>query len=365
MAGISERYQQARQHIEQLQTSGADDAKLAEELERLYQEGVEFGLYANDQETSSQNLFQAVKGHYLEVGRSEQQAEEETRDLLKDKGYLVELRKWRRRYEEGINSNFDKFISDHPVSEDEKKARIRQLSERCVFISRPEENDILSSFFPGGNFLYHATQVKQAMQVLHSGELVNIKALWEKEDERIKLEGGEKKAPLRHSGFEGVTTVRQAIGHIQEENWKTLLPEWGKDRDYIGAQIESEENKITPISISVSDMFLVVPDADLNRWLKVLARCNSAPKGILVYELSKVRLENFATLHRGDNEALTRELKQAIPPSQGYIDYEQQLLGEEITSEKMAGHRKHIVGEKYLKNRKALRKNTEGNLVIS
>lgn len=165
-------------------------------------------------------------------------------------------------------------------------------------------------------------------------------------------------------GFEDVTTVRQAVERVDRDNYKEFLVELRKDKNYLEDAVKEEDDKVTSIGVSVSEMYLVVPNTDLDRYLKVLARCKVQPRGIIAYDHLAVRLENFASKHKGDDKPLADVLRVAIPEGDGYIDYESQILGTSITPDKMAGYRKHVVGEKYLKDRKSLRKDEQGKLVV-
>lgn len=60
---------------------------------------------------------------------------------------------------------------------------------------------------------------------------------------------------------------------------------------------------------------------------------------------------------------MTNQLRRVIPVSRETIDYEQ-ILGEKITPHKLAGYRRHVIGENYLSGRKTLRIDRNGDLVI-
>ena len=164
-------------------------------------------------------------------------------------------------------------------------------------------------------------------------------------------------------GFEDVTTVRQAIERINRNNRDDFFNEIKKDSSFVEEQIAEDEAKIGEVSVPVSQLYFVVPDKDLDRWLKVLARCDSIPKGIIVYRHNAVRLEHFATPFRGDHEALTNEIREVIPKSTQTINYED-ILKQVITPDKLVGYRRHVIGEIYLANRRAIIKDENGNLVI-
>lgn len=167
------------------------------------------------------------------------------------------------------------------------------------------------------------------------------------------------------TGYESAKSVKQIVEQIGEDNYKNFLPELKKEREHVQEAIKKEEEKIDKVSVSIEQMYIVVPRKDLQRWLKVLVRCEKTLRGIIVYDDKEVRLEDFASTHRGDADKLSRQIRRAIPMSDGYIDYESQLLGEVMTEEKLVGHRKHVIGEQYLSKRKSLVKGGQGNVVVT
>lgn len=531
-------YREMRDYVEKLLETGVSDEQLEIELGELYKQGRELGIYSPLEGEKRDEFLSPLKEFYLNFGYSESEAELEAQKTLSGEGYLAELRRWRRNYEREIDKCFRDFINRYPMTETDESERIRQLRERVIYLTNPEQTRQLAFQFPGGNFLYHGTGVEQAIRILESGSLLNAKALIDAEEERVKREGGEKKI-IRHnsgyegiswsfnkinalpgdryhlvgflaspqeiltedqqlaipsrpapyeliqingkidsrlyysiktqqelminigigeknsvfsniiqlslyrenqakggsnlfaedsllqnfvnmklddtemssklrslyylrengtvelspdllqqtsdeipvaavwfqalidtgriknvSGFEDVTTVRQIIERINHDNYRAFLEELRKEKQYLKDLVKNEEEKITPISVPVSKMYLVVPNTDLEKYLRVIARCGVQPKGIVVYDHKLVRLENFASTHRGDHETLTQLIREAIPISEGFIDYEQ-ILGTDITPDKLAGYRRHVIGERYLTNRRSLKKNRGGELIIT
>lgn len=529
-------YQEMRDYVKKLLEIGVSDEQLEEELRRLYEQGKKLGIYSPLESERRDDFLSQLKKHYLGLGYSEIEAELKAQKTLSREGYLAELRKWRRNYERKINKYFQDIIKRYPMTNTDESERIRQLRERVIYLTNPEQTRQLASQFPDGNFLYHGTRVEQAIRILESGSLLNVKALLDAEEERVKREGGEKTIIRRNSGYEGiswsfneinalpgdryhlvgflaspqeiltedqqlaipsrpapyeliqingeidsrlyysiktqlelisaigvgernsvfsniiqlslyrknqakggsnpfaknsllqnfvnmklddtemssklrslyylrengtvelspdllqqtsdeipvaavwfqslidtgriknvlgfedVTTVKQIIERISHDNYGAFLEELRRENQYLEDLIKNEEEKITPISVPVSKMYLVVPSTDLEKYLRVIARCGVQPKGIIVYDHRLVRLENFASTHRGDYEAMTRLIREAIPISNGFIDYKQ-ILGTEITSDKLAGHKKHVIGERYLDGTGLLKKR-EGGLVV-
>ncbi|MEF3245513.1 MAG: hypothetical protein K6343_06025 [Caldisericaceae bacterium] len=469
-------------------------------------------------------------------GYSNTVAEEKAQRILPKQGYAGMLRRWRRDHENNIAKYFQDFIDRHPMTETDEAEKIKQLRTRVIYLTKPEQTKALAAQFPGGNYLYHGTRVEQAIAILESGNLSNVKGLYDAEEERIKREGGEEKIIRRNSGYEGIswnynkigalpgdryhlvgflaspqevlkegeklaipsrpapyeliqgninsaryyslktqqellitiglgetnsvlsnivqlsryrenqtkgevnpfsidsmlqnfidkntddtemsnklrglyslredgtiefnpsllqqvsneipvaavwlqalidtgriknikgfediTTVRQAVQRIDNINYKAFIEELRKEKNYLEQAIKDDDDNVTAVSVPVSQMYLVIPNIDLERYMKILARTKIQPKGIVVYDHNAVRLEHFASMHKGDNEAMSQLLRNAIQPTEGYIDYEEEILGTKITPEKMVGYRKHVIGEEHLTKRKSLRRDEQGRLVV-
>lgn len=136
----------------------------------------------------------------------------------------------------------------------------------------------------------------------------------------------------------------------------------GKDWAPWRSITEEVEKNIHNISVPVEKMWFVAPRKDAERWLKVLARSDHQPKGVLLYDDKQVRLENFADEHRGDHDKLTEQLQTAITPNKGYIPYDE-VLGTKFREDMRRGHANHVIGERYLSNRAAIKK-IDGELVV-
>ncbi|PKL31229.1 hypothetical protein CVV43_03725 [Candidatus Saccharibacteria bacterium HGW-Saccharibacteria-1] len=126
--------------------------------------------------------------------------------------------------------------------------------------------------------------------------------------------------------------------------------------------LEKYDNINADITLPIEKMYLVAARKDLKSWLKIIATSEHKPAGILLYDHTKVRLENFASDHRGDNDKLTAELQSAITPSDGYIDYSN-VLGKEFNENMRAGHKNQVISEKHLDNRRVVKK-IDDKLVI-
>lgn len=153
------------------------------------------------------------------------------------------------------------------------------------------------------------------------------------------------------------------IDDLNGENIKELLGSSRQDWDQHEAVLDEAEKLAGNIEVPVESMYFVAPRKDAEAWLKVMARSPHKPAGILLYDDKKVRLENFASLHRGDHTELTAELQAAIKPdNEDYIDYTE-VLGTEFNDDMRTGHKHQVIAEKHLSNRGAI-KRVNGKLVI-
>jgi hypothetical protein len=153
------------------------------------------------------------------------------------------------------------------------------------------------------------------------------------------------------------------IDELNGENIKELLGSSRQDWEQYEAVLDEAEKVAGNVEIPVENMYFVAPRKDAEAWLKVMARSQHKPAGILLYDDNKVRLENFASLHRGDHTELTTELQAAIKPdNEGYIDYAE-VLGTEFSDDMRTGHKHQVIAEKHLANRGAI-KTVNGKLMI-
>lgn len=153
------------------------------------------------------------------------------------------------------------------------------------------------------------------------------------------------------------------IDQLNGDNFKELFGASRQDWEQYEAVLDEAEKFAGNVEVPVESMYFVAPRKDADTWLKVMARSPHKPAGILLYDDKKVRLENFASLHRGDHTELTRELQTAInPENDGYIDYGQ-VLGVEFNDDMRTGHKHQVIAEKYLSNRRVIRA-VDGKLVV-
>lgn len=153
------------------------------------------------------------------------------------------------------------------------------------------------------------------------------------------------------------------IDALNGENIKELIGSSRQDWEQYEVILDEAEKAAGNVEVPVEQMYFVAPRKDAEAWLKVMARSPHKPAGILLYDDKKVRLENFASLHRGDHTELTAELQAAIKPdNEDYIDYTE-VLGTEFSDDMRTGHKHQVIAEKHLSNRGAIKK-VSGKLII-
>lgn len=153
------------------------------------------------------------------------------------------------------------------------------------------------------------------------------------------------------------------IEELNSENIKILIDSSRQDCEPYETILDQAEKVSGNVEIPVENMYFVAPRKDADAWLRVMARSEHKPAGIILYDEHNVRLENFASSHRGDHAALTAELRTAIKPGkEGYIDYTE-VLGTMFSDDMRAGRKHQVIAEKHLANRGAIKK-VNGELVI-
>jgi len=165
-------------------------------------------------------------------------------------------------------------------------------------------------------------------------------------------------------GFQDCTDVYQVFQRISPDNYKSFFLEMKRDSRRIQNELQRYEESISSLEIDLSQMYLVVPDTDVEDYLRLLAINGKRPKGILVYESSKVSIENFASKSKGDHEEFTALLRNVVPQGDGAIDYEDQILGLRITPDIRVGHAGHVLKDSALTNKRIVVMAENGNLVV-
>jgi len=157
-------------------------------------------------------------------------------------------------------------------------------------------------------------------------------------------------------------SVSEIIDLLDSDNVIDILKIAKNDWNDSEQILDEYDNINADIAVPIEKMYLVVARKDLKSWMKVLATSEHKPAGILLYDHMKVRLENFASDHRGDNDKLTTELQSVIKPNEGYFSYSE-ILGKEFNEDMRAGHKNQVISEKYLDDRRVIKK-IENKLVI-
>ena len=107
------------------------------------------------------------------------------------------------------------------------------------------------------------------------------------------------------------------------------------------------------VRVPIEKLYMVVPEKDLEDWLRVLVRCASKPAGIVAYDDKTVRLEDFASDHKGDGDELARQLRGIVGETAETLTYAD-VLGSEFNNSMRYGDANQLIGPKYLANTKRI-----------
>ncbi len=116
------------------------------------------------------------------------------------------------------------------------------------------------------------------------------------------------------------------------------------------------------VRVSVEKLYMVVPEKDMEDWLRVLVRCRYKPAGIVAYNGDTVRLEDFASNHKGDGGELAGQLRSIVaetPETRTYVD----MLGDTFSDEMRYGEVNHMIAPEYLTNTRTMTV-ANGRLVV-
>jgi len=236
-----------------------------------------------------------------------------------------------------------KFLNEHP-DDQELAQKLRKFYQ-----IRTKDGQLKPFQGKGENFNNPDSTIKLSEALLQQNE-IPVAAVW---IQALIDTGRINNDP----DFQGLTSVREIVQNMPGKK-DPLKEEFHKEIAYLDRLWEEQKPKITSIQVPVSKLYLVVPKHDLEKYLRVLARCEPStwPKGIIVYDNHQmIRLENFVSLHTGDHATLTQWLQKLIPPktpAEGYIDYCSTFLGKsEISLEDRAGHKKHVINDSIIPER--------------
>ncbi len=247
-----------------------------------------------------------------------------------------------------------KFLNEH--LDDQKLAR----ELRKFYQIRTKDGQLKRFQEKGENFNNSDSTVRLSEALLQQNE-IPVAAVWI----QALIDTGRINNDL---DFQGLTTVRAIVQRMPGKK-NPLKEEFFKEIAYLNRLWEEQERKITPIQVPVSKLYLVVPKHDLEKYLRILARCEPStwPKGIIVYDNRQIRLENFISLHTGDHATLTQWLQNLIPPgtpAEGYIDYCSTFLGKpKISPKDRTGYRNNAIKDSIIHERPSIIVNN-GRLII-
>lgn len=189
------------------------------------------------------------------------------------------------------------------------------------------------------------------------------------------LQQAKKEIPTAAVWLQAAVDTKRLVGTaFEDKDIATIIDSLDKDsvhnlmriaqQDWLPYEekLDSISDGIEGVSVPVEKMYFVAPRKDAKHWLKVIARSAHKPAGIMLYDDKQIRLENFATSHRGNHSELSEELTSVIVPKDGYIDYGK-VLGSEFTDDMRTGSKHHVIAERHLVNRQNITK-IDGELVL-
>ena len=107
------------------------------------------------------------------------------------------------------------------------------------------------------------------------------------------------------------------------------------------------------IRVPIDKLFFVVPDKDLDAWMHVLVRCGTKPAGIIAYDASTVRLEEFATQHKGDGGELAQQLRRVVISRDETLRYDE-MLGKPLSDVVRSRYEPHVLSAAHLGNTRSV-----------
>jgi hypothetical protein len=218
-------------------------------------------------------------------------------------------------------------------------------------LSEPEYQKKLRDFYT----VEHDGKIRLSPDLLQQADNeVPVAAVW--------LQAAIDTGRLNETQFAG-QELPDIIDKLNDKNIKDLINLSRDDWQSYEHTLNEAKKMASNIEVPIERMYFVAPRKDADMWLKLLARSQHKPAGILLYDDKKVRLENFASPHKGDQTELTHELKKAInPDNDNYINYSD-VMGAEFTDDMRTGHKHHVIAERYLSKRGNIKK-INGKLIV-
>lgn len=119
---------------------------------------------------------------------------------------------------------------------------------------------------------------------------------------------------LARNGYEGLDTVDKVLERTKAEPdfVRALLATVRADAKPLHDAYAEMLDDASAVRVRPEEMYFVTSHADLEDWLRVMARTGVNPKGILLYDDEQVVLENFANKYEGNHGELSEEIGRAI-----------------------------------------------------
>lgn len=327
--------------------------------------------------------------------------------------YLAALRNARKQREAYYTGPIRQFTDVIPLPLANESRMVEQLRSRVVRTTDPERARAATERrFPSGTFMFHGAKTGSMVKILRSGYLMNARALGDKKDcddnggeegiswslgnidalpgSRFHLAGfmaapetllGEGRDQLAIPDSPAPYEVVQLSSNIDAQDFyrkytqaRQLEVEYDAiceamengdstvevQADELEAQIMAIADELrgnlcaqNDVRVPIEKLYMVVPEKDLEDWLRVLVRCASKPAGIVAYDDTTVRLEDFASDHKGDGDELARQLRGIVGETAETLTYAD-VLGSEFNDSMRYGDANQLIGPKYLANTKRI-----------
>lgn len=165
-----------------------------------------------------------------------------------------------------------------------------------------------------------------------------------------------------NNAFEGTNLENANLKEVLEGmivgEYPTVFNEFAIQRDFLRKVLQVHSNTFGRVEAPVSEMYFVCPKADVNLWQTVMARMEVKPKGIVVYDGTQIRLENFASKTEGHNKELSAAIRSVVGEGDDRrLAWDEDVLGMPFDDSMRRGYAEQCVGSEFIGNSKTLTSN--------
>lgn len=152
--------------------------------------------------------------------------------------------------------------------------------------------------------------------------------------------------------------LKQTIAGMENGHYNIVFEEYKHARDELKAALMVNLETFDRVEVPVSELYFVCPNQDVNLWQTVIAQMEVKPKGIVVYDGTQIRLENFASKTEGHNQELTSVIRSVVGEGDDRrLVWDQDVLGTPFDDSMRRGYANQCVGSEFIGNSKILTSN--------